>query len=71
MVLKYKLSFKDIKIEDFKIYLFSLFKAFIPKKKISSLFHNSQLSRYDSLNIIDSKKEYIYEICYKKWEDFV
>ena len=34
MVLKYKLSFKDIKLEDFKVYLFSLFKAFIPKKKI-------------------------------------
>ena len=37
MVLKYKLSFKDIKIEDFKIYLFSLFKAFIPKKKIKDI----------------------------------
>ena len=37
MVLKYKLSFKDIKIEDFKIYLFSLFKAFVPKKKIKNL----------------------------------
>ena len=37
MVLKYKLSFKDIKIEDFKIYLFSLFKAFIPKKKIKDV----------------------------------
>ena len=37
MVLKYKLNFKDIKIEDFKIYLFSLFKAFIPKKKIKDV----------------------------------
>ena len=37
MVLKYKLGFKDIKIEDFKIYLFSLFKAFIPKKKIKDV----------------------------------
>ena len=37
MVLKYKLSLKDIKIEDFKIYLFSLFKAFIPKKKIKDI----------------------------------
>ena len=34
MVLKYKLNFKDIKLEDFRVYLFSLFKAFIPKKKI-------------------------------------
>ena len=37
MVLKYKLILKDIKIEDFKIYLFSLFKAFIPKKKIKDV----------------------------------
>ena len=37
MVLKYKLSLKDIKIEDFKIYLLSLFKAFIPKKKIKDI----------------------------------
>ena len=33
MVLKYKLKLKDIKIEDFKTYLFALFKAIIPKKK--------------------------------------
>ena len=37
MNLKYKLKLKDIKLEDFKIYLFSLFKAFIPKKKIKNL----------------------------------
>ena len=37
MVLKYKLSFKDIKLEDFKVYLFSLFKAFLPKKKIKNI----------------------------------
>ena len=34
---KYKLSWKDLSWNDFKIYLFALFKAFIPKKKISSL----------------------------------
>ena len=33
MALKYKFNLKDIKLEDFKIYLFSLLKAFIPKKK--------------------------------------
>ncbi len=33
MPLKYKFNLKDIKLEDFKIYLFSLLKAFIPKKK--------------------------------------
>jgi hypothetical protein len=37
MNLRYKLKLKDIKLEDFKIYLFSLFKVFIPKKKIKNL----------------------------------
>ena len=34
---KYKLTWKDLTLNDFKIYLFGLFKAFIPKKKIQSL----------------------------------
>ena len=34
---KYKLSWRDISLKDFKVYLFALFKAFIPKKKIKSL----------------------------------
>ena len=34
---KYKLTWKDLTWKDFKIYLFSLFKAFIPKTKISNL----------------------------------
>ena len=34
---KYKLTWKDLSWQDFKIYLFSLFKAFIPKSKISNL----------------------------------
>ena len=29
---KYKLTWKDLTWNDFKIYLFGLFKAFIPKK---------------------------------------
>ena len=37
MTLKYRFNLKDIKLEDFKIYLFSLFKAFIPKKKIKNI----------------------------------
>ena len=37
MALKYKFDLKDIKLSDFKIYLFSLFKAFIPKKKIKNI----------------------------------
>jgi len=34
---KYKLTWKDLTLNDFKIYLFGLFKAFIPKKKIQTL----------------------------------
>ena len=37
MPLKYKFNIKDIKLEDFKVYLFSLFKAFLPKKKIKNI----------------------------------
>ena len=33
---KYKLTWRDIKFDDFKIYFFSLFKAFIPKTKIKN-----------------------------------
>jgi hypothetical protein len=36
-MLKYKLKFKDIKFEDFRVYLFALFKAIIPKKKIKNI----------------------------------
>ena len=34
---KYKLTWKDLTLRDFKIYLFAMFKAFIPKKKIKNL----------------------------------
>ncbi|MDA9669220.1 esterase [bacterium] len=34
---KYKLSWRDISLNDFKVYLFALFKAFIPKKKIKNI----------------------------------
>ena len=34
---KYKLTWRDLSWNDFKVYLFSLFKAFIPKTKISNL----------------------------------
>jgi hypothetical protein len=34
---KYKLTWKDLTWNDFKIYLFALFKAFIPNKKLVSL----------------------------------
>jgi len=47
MALKYKFSLKNIKLEDFKVYLFSLFKVFIPKKKIKNI---------DDLEIFIQKK---------------
>ena len=34
---KYKLTWRDLSLNDFKTYLFSLFKAFITKKKITNL----------------------------------
>jgi len=37
MTLKYKFNLKDIKLEDFRVYLFSLFKAILPKKKIKNI----------------------------------
>ena len=37
MALKYRFNLKDIKVSDFKIYLFSLFKDFIQKKKIKNI----------------------------------
>ena len=48
MALKYRFNLKDIKVSDFKIYLFSLFKAFIPKKKIKNI--------EDLKEILQSKK---------------
>ena len=37
MALKYKFNLKDVKLEDFKIYLLALFKAILPKKKIKNI----------------------------------
>jgi len=34
---KKKLSWKDLSLSDFKVYFFSLFKAFVPKTKIKTL----------------------------------
>ena len=34
---KYKFTWRDLKFSDFKVYLFGLFKAFIPKKKLKDL----------------------------------
>jgi len=35
-VLKYKLKLKDVKFEDFRVYLLALFKGVLPKKKIKN-----------------------------------
>ena len=34
---KYRFTWKDLSLKDFKVYLFALFKAFLPKKKIKNL----------------------------------
>jgi hypothetical protein len=36
-LLRYKLKIKDIKLEDFRVYLFALFKGILPKKKIKNI----------------------------------
>ena len=51
---KYKLTWKDLSWNDFKIYLFALFKAFIPKRKIGNL---------DELeNFIQSKSAWVTQV---------
>tara|TARA_B100000941_G_C28341832_1_gene467111 strand:+ start:86 stop:712 length:627 start_codon:yes stop_codon:yes gene_type:complete len=37
MALKYRFNLKDIKLQDFKVYLLALFKGILPKKKIKNL----------------------------------
>ena len=56
-MLKYKLKLKDVKLEDFRVYLFALFKGILPKKKIK--------------NIEDLKIFYSKEICLGIPSDFV
>ena len=51
---KYKLTWKDLSWNDFKIYLFALFKAFIPKTKISNLD--------DLENFIQSKSAWVTQV---------
>ena len=51
---KYKLTWKDLTWNDFKIYLFALFKAFIPKKKIKDF--------NDSENFIKTKSAWVTQV---------
>jgi hypothetical protein len=51
---KYKLTWKDLSWSDFKVYVFALFKAFVPKKKIENL---------DELeNFIQSKSAWVTQV---------
>ena len=51
---KYKLTWKDLTTTDFKTYLFAMFKAFVPKKKIKNL---------DELeNFIQSKSAWVTQV---------
>tara|TARA_B110000027_G_scaffold130689_1_gene153862 strand:- start:356 stop:979 length:624 start_codon:yes stop_codon:yes gene_type:complete len=36
-MLKYRLKLKDVKLEDFRVYLLALFKGVLPKKKIKNI----------------------------------
>ena len=51
---KYKLTWKDLSWNDFKIYLFSLFKAFVPKKSLLNLD--------DLENFIQSKSAWVSQV---------
>ena len=51
---KFKFSWKDLSFNDFKIYLFSLFKAFIPKRKIKNF--------NDLENFIQSKSAWVSQV---------
>ena len=37
MAIKYKFNWRDLKLEDFKIYLLALFKSILPKKRIKNI----------------------------------
>jgi len=51
---KYKLTWRDLSLNDFKVYLFALFKAFIPQKKITNF---DELERF-----IQSKSAWVSQV---------
>ena len=53
-MLKYKLKLKDVKLEDFRVYLFALFKGILPKKKIKNI--------EDLTNFIQKKSAWISQV---------
>ena len=57
MALKYRFNLKDIKLEDFKVYLLAMFKSILPRKKIRDLtdfreFYSKKISLGISSNFI-------------------
>ena len=53
-MLKYKLKLKDVKLEDFKVYLLALFKGILPKKKIKNI--------EDLQNFIQKKSAWVSQV---------
>ncbi len=53
-MIKKKFTWRDLSLNDFKIYFFSLFKAFIPKKKIKNL--------EDIENFIQTKSAWVSQV---------
>ena len=53
---KNKFTWRDLSLNDFKVYLFSLFKAFIPKKKITNL--------NDLENFIQTKSAWVSQVTF-------
>ena len=51
---KNKFTWRDLSLNDFKVYLFSVFKAFIPKKKITNL--------NDLENFIQTKSAWVSQV---------
>ena len=69
MALKYRFNLKDIKLEDFKVYLLAMFKGILPKKKIKNLiirkFKSKKPKIYVSLS--DEKKHSIAYVVLNKY----
>ena len=61
MALKYRFNLKDIKLEDFKVYLVAMFKGILPKKKIKpckTIIDQSPLLNKKALDLILWCKNY-------------
>ena len=61
MGLKYRFNLKDIKIEDFKVYLFALFKGILPKKKIRNFLDLEEFIQNTPRHPSPSKRPFLKE----------